>query len=283
MTKRKLMKKFILLILSLLSLAVYGVEREDRIVSLGPTATKQLFLLGVGEKIVGDTIYCTHPEAAKSITKVGNVVNINVEKILELKPDIVFSTGLTNNKQLNKLRKLGVNKIIRFYQPKSYEDLCGQFLSMGKSVGKEKLAQEMIKESRKKIEEIKNITKNLSKVRVFVQIGSNPLFAVTGETFINDIINFAGGINVAENDDNGIYSLEKVIEKKPDVIIISLMGEQNNKEITTWEKFTSIPAVINSKIYKISSFELCSPNAVSFPNVVKKVTKMLHPTLKMQE
>ena len=279
------MKIILLLIFLLFSISVFAEEDNavSRIVSLGPTTTKQLFLLGVGDRIVGNTIYCNQPEAAKSITKIGNTVNINVEKIVALKPDIVFATGLTNNNQLEKLRKLGIKEIVTLYPPESYDDICSQLLRIGKVVDREKVAQKLVAESKSRVDIIKKETAKLPKVRVFVQIGANPLFTVTGSTFINDIITFAGGLNVTKNDSNGIYSMEKVLEKKPDVIIVSLMGDQGNKEVNTWTKFTSIPAVKNKRVYSINSYELCSPNAVSFPHVLEKVVQMLHPKKIMRE
>ena len=155
---------------------------------------------------------------------------------------------MTDRKQLAMLKKLGIKDIIINDYPKSYEDMCNQFLKIGNAVGKEKKAEQMINESQQKVQEVISKTKDIDKVKVFVQIGSNPLFAAAGGTFIDDFIRFAGGKNIAEKNPNGIFSIEKVVEDKPEVIIVSLMGSEANKSINTWKKYDTIPAVKNNRV-----------------------------------
>ena len=66
-----------------------------RIVSLSPIQTKNVFLLDAGSQLVGNTTYCTKPEAARSIEKVGSVMEINIEKIAGLRPDLILASNLT--------------------------------------------------------------------------------------------------------------------------------------------------------------------------------------------
>ena len=278
------MKKiFITIILMFSCTILLQAQKANRIVSLGPTLTEQIFLLGAGDKVVGDTTYCIRPEAAKNKPKVGNVVDINVEKIVSLKPDVILATSLTNAKQLETLNQLGLKeKIIKFSEPLSYEEICKQFLKLGKIVGKEQEAIKIIKKSQYEVSAIIKKTDKLPKQTVFAEIGTNPLFAATGNTFIGNLIKFAGGTNIAENAPQGIYSREKVIEDKPDVIIISSMGTENSETgKQEWEKFKTIPAVKNNRIYLINSYDLCSPNPATFPGLLEKISKMIHINLKL--
>ncbi len=276
---------FITLALIFSCIILLQAGEVKRIVSLGPTLTEQIFLLGAGDKIVGDTTYCIHPEAAKNKPKVGNVVDINVEKIVSLKPDIILATSLTNAKQLETLKQLGLKeKIIKFSEPLSYEEICKQFIRLGSIVGKEQEAEKIVKKSQYEVSAIIKKTDKLPKQTVFVEIGTNPLFAATGNTFIGNLIKFAGGTNIAENASQGIYSREKVVEDKPDVIIISSMGTENPETgKQEWEKFKIIPAVKNNEVYVINSYELCSPNPVTFPGLLQKISEMIHPKLKYTE
>ncbi|MCS7181471.1 MAG: helical backbone metal receptor, partial [bacterium] len=124
------MKKFLkfnwnLIFLLNFSVAIFA-QLPQKIVTLGPAITESIFILGEGEKIVGNTIYCTRPEKAKYIEKVGNVIDINVEKIYSLKPDLVIATNLTNPKDLKKMQELGL-KIEIFSYPLNFEQLCNDF------------------------------------------------------------------------------------------------------------------------------------------------------------
>ena len=271
-----MLRKFFTILFLLLSVSTFAT---DRIISLGPVVTKQLYMLGVGDEIVGDTTYCTMPAPAKYKRKVGTPVNANVEKIIELKPDIVFATGLTNKKQISQLRKIGIKNIVTIENPCSYSELCDNFIRIGDAVGKKELAEQLVSKSKMQVAELKKECSKLPTQKVFIQIGANPLFSVAKDSFINDFIEFAGGINIVKSKTNGIYSLEKVIEDKPDVIIISGMGISGKEEKEKWEKYDTIPAVKNNRLYTIDSYELCSPNSVDFPKVLKKIVKMIHPTL----
>ena len=273
---------FMILVLSSVSFFNVYAEVPARIISLGPTLTEQVFLLGEGDKLVGDTTYCNYPEAAKNITKIGSVINFSIEKIVSLKPDLILATGLTDVKQLQTLKKLGFEKkIIQFTEPDSYKEICNHFLKLGAVLGKKKEALKIVENSRKEVEKIILETKNFPKRKVFVQVGSNPLFAASGNTFIDNMVTFAGGINVAGQKTSGIYSREKVVEEKPAVIIISNMGNDSQETAKQeWGKFKSIPAVKNGEIYLIDSYTLCSPTPATFPKVLLEIAKMIHPNLK---
>lgn len=146
--------RFIILLLCISAITFAG-NFPERIISLGPVITEELFLLGVGDRVIGNTIYCINPPEAKTKEKIGTVIEINIEKILSLKPDLVLATNLTDQKAVKKLKTLGI-RVESFSYPENFNRICLDFLKLGKLVGKEKKAKEIIKKS--KID-IKNITK----------------------------------------------------------------------------------------------------------------------------
>ena len=88
-------------------------SKIERIVSLAPNLTELLFTLKVGNKIVGNTKYCNYPDSAKSIEKVGDLLTVDAEKIVTLKPDIIFITVEGNSKfDYDKLKQLGFNVFV---------------------------------------------------------------------------------------------------------------------------------------------------------------------------
>jgi iron complex transport system substrate-binding protein len=250
-----------------------------RIISLGPVITEQLYLLGVQDNLVGCTKYCERPPEAKKKEKVGTVVDVDIEKIISLSPDLVLATSLTDPKDVEKLKNLGI-KIVTFSYPKNFEEICQQFLKLGKIVGKENRAKEIIKEVKNEVGCIREKVKKLSKPKVIVQIGSNPLWVAIGDSFINDFIEFANGVNIAKGAKTGLYSREKIISQNPDIIIIAEMGLAGKSEKKIWEKYKTINAVKNKRIYIFDAYKLCSPTPLTFSKTLKEISKIFHPELK---
>ena len=270
-------KVFPILILAFsLSCGALAANCPQRIISLGPSITEQLYLLKAEDRLVGCTVYCNKPPRAKEKEKVGTVVEVNLEKIVSLKPDLVLATPLTNRKAIEKLKNLGIAVVV-FPAAKTLIQICSQFLELGKFTGKEKQAEEIAKRVKSKAVTIKNAIENLRKPKVFIQIGAKPLFAATGASFVNDFIEFAGGINIAKEAKTGIYSREQVLMKNPDVIIIATMGIAGEKEKGVWKRYKSLKAVEKNRIYIIDSYKLCSPTPISFVETLKELVIILHP------
>ncbi|HOK56646.1 MAG TPA: helical backbone metal receptor [bacterium] len=262
-------KKLFLLIFSLYCF-VSAEKIPERIVSLGPAITEDIFLLGKGDKIIGNTIYCTRPEEAKYKEKVGNVIDVNIEKIYSLKPDIVFATNLTNPKDVKKLRDLGIRVEIISYSL-NFKQLCNDFIKIGKIIGKEKEAKEIVEKVKREIEEIKKKSKR-KKPKVLIQVGTRPLWVAGTDSFVNDIIEFTGGENVIKGK-GGIYSMEEIIKLNPEIIIITTMGIDTEEEKKNWKKYNMIDAVKNDKIFVVDSDKICSPTPLSFVEVVKELRR----------
>lgn len=248
-----------------------------RIVSLGPSITKDLYLLGAGEKLVADTTYCVKPPEAKQKEKIGTVLEVNVEKIFNLNPDLVLATSLTNPKAKEKLNSLGV-RVVTFPAPRDFHSLCKQFLELGKLIGKGEEAEKIVKSASDRVELVRERIKDLPRPKVFIQIGAKPLFAATSRYFVNDYVEFAGGLNVAKDAREGIYSREQVLKADPDVIIIAAMGSlRAEAEKKAWQNFKILKAVKFGRIYIMDSDELTSPTPVSFAETLEEFVKILHP------
>lgn len=252
-----------------------GEGTPDRIVSLGSTLTEEIFLLGAEDKLVGTTVYCNRPPAAQQKNKVGTVVNVNVEKIVSLKPQLVLATSLTDPREKKKLEDLGI-KVVVFSQPKDFAQICEQFLALGKLVGREKEAEEITATARRQVEEVKGKATVLPRVRIFVQIGARPLFAATSDSFIHDLITSAGGINIAAHAKTGLYSRERVLKENPDVILIATMGIVGVEEKKIWAGYKTINAAQHNKIRIFDAYKICSPTPLTFAATLQEIFDILH-------
>ena len=173
--------------------------KELKVVSLAPGFTYQLYKLKRGGAIVANTTYCKLPPAAQNKTKIGSVVNINVEKIYALRPDLVISSTLTRKNQIEKLRQLGIQVKI-FQRSNIYSDIMKQYLEIAKLVERKKLAHRQLDSINTIINRIKQKIKHRKSRRIFFQIGSDPLYAANRSSFINDLINFANCENIIETE-----------------------------------------------------------------------------------
>ena len=262
--------------LSIFTFMLQAEPPPQRIISLAPSLTEELYSLGIQDKLIACTTYCAKPPEAKQKTKIGTVVTPNLEKMVSLQPDLVISSSLTNSRIIDKLKSLGIEVVI-FPYPKSFSEICKQFLKLGEIVGKEEVAQKIVQETRNRVNSIHKQTKKIPQKKVFVQIGSNPLYTVTRDTYFQDLITLAGGINVCQNTTSGFYSREKVLEDNPEIIFIATMGMTGEQEKATWEQFNNLEAVRRKAIFAIDSERMCSPIPQNFILTLEEMFRKIHP------
>lgn len=251
-------------------------DESRRIISLSPAITEALYVLGLEDAIVGVTIYCQKPPRAYTKEKVGTLMEPDIEKIVSLKPDLVLAMSLTSPKEIQKLKDLGL-KVVTFQIPQDFNLLCDFFLQLGRAVGKEKDSRRLIKEAKNRVSEITKKVTSLPKPKVLIQIGSKPLFVATKKYFVNDYIQFAGGTNIYQDAGLGSVTMEEVIKRNPDIIIIATMGISGENERKAWKPFTTIEAVKRNRIYIVDPDRLCSPTPVSFAGYLDEIVSLLHP------
>jgi iron complex transport system substrate-binding protein len=263
------------LVLTVCQLNSYS-QQIKRIVSLAPSITENLYLLGAQNKMVGCTSYCALA-VNDGVQQIGSTIDVNVEKILTLKPDIVLTMLMTKPQDVEAMRKLGIRVEI-LPTPKNFAEICEQTIQIGKLTGFEKEAKRVTDEAKQKVDNMKqSVAKNKLKQKIFFQLGSNPVFTVLPNTFMNDFILFCNGENIANGMTTGIISRESVLAKNPDVIIIATMGGFGAEEKKVWETYKSINATKNRRIFLIDSETSCSPTpenfASAFADVISFVTQ----------
>jgi len=275
------MRKEIALVVTLFfaSLVYAGEDIPKRIISLGPSLTESLYFLEEEERLVGVTSYCLRPPEAQEKEKVGSVIKVSLEKILSLEPDLIVTTSLTDPKVIEKLTSLGI-KTVTFPEPKNFDELCEQFIKLAELVGKKDKAKKIIHDTEERISFITEKVKALEKPKIFIQVGAKPLFAASKDSFMNDFIRFAGGINIAGEALEGLYSREEVLRKNPDIIIIVTMGIAGKNEKKIWERYTVLNAVKNNRVYIVDSYKVCSPTPLAFVETLDEIAEILHPETK---
>ncbi|WP_077369966.1 ABC transporter substrate-binding protein [Anaerosalibacter sp. Marseille-P3206] len=254
-------------------------KMPESIVSLAPSHTEILFSLGLEDKIVGVTEFCDYPEEAKTKEKVGSFTGVNIEKIIELNPDLVVEYGPGDEEVNKSLREAGINVLC--YEPESIDSVIDVIEKLGEITDTTGQAETVVNEMNNKKEEIVNKVKDSEKVKVFYEIWHDPLMAAGPGSFMDELINLAGGENIAADAEGDYpqFDLEQLIERDPEVYLAAEDSEEKTVEsIKTRPGFENISAVKNGKVY------LLEPNIVSRPGpriveALEMVAKAIHPEL----
>jgi len=247
--------KNILAITIFLFLAIQPLQAEDkpRYISLAPSTTEILFALGLDNEIVGVSSYCNYPEKAKAKESIGDFSNPNIEKIVSLRPDCIFCTGLEQAPVVDKLKKLNLNVYVS--DPKNTKELFETILDIGKLTNREYTAQILVKKIELELEETSDKVGLIAldqRKKVFIEIWHDPLTTAGQGSFIDEIITFSGGINIAKDTKRpySIFSTEEVIRRDPDCIILAYMGQ--DKSVKALEQrfgWNNIKAVKNKRVF----------------------------------
>jgi len=195
-----------------------------RIISLSPSITGQIIDLGAEDYIIGVTPY--HPPLKKDIPLVGTYITPSIEKIIMLKPDIIFMSEEDGEIQQNSFfRKFGL-RYYRFGRNSDFNSICSNYLILAGMIGRSGVA---LKKIEYYSDRLKDLRRSGSKLRVVFLVSVKPLITVSKLSHISDIIEKSGGINVFGDlaAPYPILTLEALIVKNPDVVIIMNRGEES--------------------------------------------------------
>jgi len=252
----------------------------NRVVSLAPSNTEILFAIGAGEKVVGVTSYCDYPpEVVEKVNSgeieiVGGFTDINVEKVVSLQPDVVFAY-YGQKDVVEKLESLNISTVV--FNPSDLEDIYHDIYIAGLLTGKTVGAENVIKDMKNTVVEVKNKIEGLAKKKVFFVVWGDPLMTAGNGTFIHYLIEEAGGEDIFGDVSSwATVSMESVIERNPDVIILSEhCGMSVNDVLNNWSK--EISAVKNGEVYMISDDNIIVRPGPRIVLGLEELAKIIHP------
>lgn len=250
----------------------------ERIVSLSPTNTEIVFALGAGEKLVGVTSYCDYPEEAKLIDKIGDFENPNIELIKKMNPDLVLAGGFLQEDLMAALE--GLNIPVASTEAAGVETIFDSIAMIGKLVGEETNAEELINSIKKDIEDIENNVMNQEKPKVFYLVWKDPLFTAGQGTYINEIIQIAGGQNIAAVVEGWAqYSFEELLKQNPDLLIAAYHSTDEGmrkEDIMNDELFSKLPCVKDGKIHVMSDDNIVSRPGPRVVEAIREMAEAMH-------
>ncbi len=264
------------------------MERELlRIISLSPSQTENLYALGLDDEIIGVSDYCDYPEEALKKEKLGSSWTINLERVLELDPDMVFIYAGGQPEAVEQMKAMGIQVVD--VTPNSVEEVFESIIETGRLTGTEDMARQVVNDLSDERDYIVAQVEGLPKVPVFYQVWDEPLQTAGPGSFIDELIRLAGGENIAGDTDSEypMYSVEALVEKNPEIYFMpphvanfdemtEEMAEAYRAEVAQRPGYDQIKAINENRI------ELLEPNIASRPGVriiqgLRMFAEAIHP------
>ncbi len=252
------------------------VRHPHRIISLAPSVTEVLYMLGADDRVVGVTTHCDWPDSVRAKPKIGDLINPNYELILAAKPDLVIASTAGNDRTaVMKLADLGLPVYVT--APRSVEKIFETVSAIGRITDCETRGEELVARMKQRLGEVERRLAGLPPVRAFFITWFDPLLTPGKETFETGVLRLAGASSISEDIDQFYprYSLEQVLAHDPDAIItVNHEGSPlpDLRRLPGWQR---LRAVRDGRIYSLNEvFQHPSPR---FVDGVEELARKLHP------
>jgi iron complex transport system substrate-binding protein len=207
--------------------------QPKRIVSIAPSFTEILYALGAGNEVVGTTLYCDYPPAALKTTKIGDVLNPNVEKIISLKPDLVLAGDWKWNVP-EKLRAAGI-KVVEIKDAQTLDDVFNRFILIGKQVAREKEAEALVASMKTQMEQIRKRSVSQPKKTVYMDLDAGN-WTVGGTSYLNQILELLGMQNIFEERKEPYLTvtMESIVSRDPEFLLSLCKTKEEYGALNAW-------------------------------------------------
>ena len=240
-------------------------DAPSRIVSLIPSVTELIHVLGLGDRLVGRSHWCDWPPEVARLPDLGRLQNVSKERIVDLRPDIVIMFG----SQDDLARSLERDFDIRVLQPptESHERIFEGMRSVAAALGVPERGARLAAELERRLADVRAIAPSAHRPRVLVVLDRNPIFVPGRGSFVDSLLEAAGAENVAATlTDAGPWptvTVERVMDWAPEVIVDLSIGddpELSRREAARfWSAFPGIPAVRDGRVEILEAGVLVRP------------------------
>lgn len=229
-------------------------SQVDRIVSIAPNLTEILFALDLDKEIIAVSNDSDYPPQTAEKSKTGTFWQPNIEAVIAAKPDMVFTLGFSQQRNLaQRLKRIGYNSLTLNIEEVS--ELFEAIERIGVATGKQYEANELVGDIREKLDNLSSLVGTKNRVKVLWIVQREPLRVAGCDTFVNEMIELAGGTNAIGPTVHKYPPIgaEQVIACDADVIIEPAMQrgdlpEQRQKALQYWSKFKNVPAVRDRRV-----------------------------------
>jgi iron complex transport system substrate-binding protein len=254
-------------------------DDPKRIISFMPSLTEMVFDLGQGVRLVATVQHSNSPPAARELPRVGSYINLDIERIAALRPDLCLASQDGNQKSvIDRLESLGI--AVYAFDPRSLEGIMDAVTRLGTIFHAESRAADQVEMMCKRLQQIDAREGRFrTRPRVFFQIDAGQIVSAGSNTFIDQLITRAGGINLAAGKKlYPRYSWEEILAMQPEVVIITTMaGGYNEEQLKAdWRRWPQIPAVRDGRIHVVNADRFDRPTIRSF-DCLEMLENIFHP------
>lgn len=243
--------------LILLIFSVKSVAEEvypQRIIALAPHIVESLYEIGAGDRIVATVDYADHPAEALSIPRVGGYYGLQMEKILELNPDLIIVWKNGNRAEdIKKLKQLGLP--LAYSESGKVADVAKELIQFGELTGLTEQANKSADEFKQTLSSIKSTYQNKTSIKGFYQLWPQPMRTVNKNTWIHELMMMCGIDNVFADasTDYPQIGVENVVVSKPELIILPDEKSKTPQPKINWQPWSVIPAVKNDAFIGVNA------------------------------
>jgi iron complex transport system substrate-binding protein len=256
----------------------------QRIISLAPSNTEILYALGLADRVVGVTDFDNYPPEVKEKESIGGFSTPNLEKVVSLSPDLVVAAPIHEKQVIPQLEQKGI--AVLALAPRTLDEVMAAITMVGKATATEKAASELTSQMAKRIKAVTDKTDKLDpadRPKVMYIVWHDPLKASARNTFHDELINKAGGLNVfGDLSDYPSVSLEAVIEASPAVMLAGIgMGQGQDAPLQfalNDERLRDVDARRNNRVYGVNS-DTAGRAGPRIVDVLEEFAKLIHPEL----
>jgi iron complex transport system substrate-binding protein len=260
----------------------------QRIISLAPNITEILFNLDLGEKVVGVTRYCDFPDKALKKEKIGGMIDLNLEKIIALKPDLIIGFRGNPLRIIERLRDLHLPLFV-LEMGTNLETVFIVIEKIGTITQNDKRADILVESLKKRYDKTQAALRDVQhEPRVFLSIHGTGLWTCGKGSFLNDLVGKARGVNIAGNIPRKWlhYNREQLIHDNPEFIIILSKSQTEFSKVREWIKneahLKGIKAVESDSIYFLDENIATRPGP-RLIDALEELARILHPQFFKEE
>jgi iron complex transport system substrate-binding protein len=259
-------------------------EPAEEVIVFVPSALEIIDAIGAMDKVIGVDNWSIDmgDPLAEGMEGFGDFQGLNMEKVTAADPDIIIGLVGWVEADLQKLADLGIKLYI--VDANTIDEVYTEIENMGAILGKQEEAKKIRDDLKEQIDAVTEKVAGLTddeKPEVFYEVWNDPIMSAGNDTFINELIEYAGGINIVAAD--GLegwpeYSVEKLIQNDPDVIIAPMSLAPDAAIILSDERFSEVKAVIDGRVYIVPDNPVSRPSQ----NLIKgleMVARALHPEI----
>ncbi len=259
-------------------------ETPNRIVSLAPSNTEILGALGLADRLVGVDNRSDYPPEVQRLPKVGRELEIDVERVAELQPDLVVASlsvpGMERN--LPRLERSGLRYVV--IDPKSLGDVLDSILSLGEVTGRSDVARILVQQLGDRMDAVAALVSEApSRPRVYWEWWPRPFITPGRRSWVTDMIEMGGGVNVFGDLERESATVDEdlIFTQQPEVIVASWCGAEKLVDLAKikgrrgWE---ILPAIQQDRVYVVEEAPFGRPG----PRLVEgleRIARMIHPEM----